>query len=103
MPKNVNTEDTKWKDCFAGLFYDKLYSANQITYSLTRVLRQCFMLDNSYKTLLIEPHSTVQDVCRAMAGAINHTQTPLDRVEQLSIVQKKLASTTLRMTRSAFR
>ena len=35
-----------------------------------KIVLQVYMLDNSYKTLLIEPTSTVHDVCREMAGKI---------------------------------
>ena len=29
-----------------------------------KIVLQAYMLDNSYKTLLVEPSSTVHDVCR---------------------------------------
>lgn len=35
-----------------------------------KIVLQVYLLDNSYKTLLIEPTSTVSDVCRAMAEKI---------------------------------
>ena len=35
-----------------------------------QIVVQIYQLDNSYKTLLIDPTSTVQDVCRSMADKI---------------------------------
>jgi hypothetical protein len=35
-----------------------------------KIVLQVYTLDNSYKTLLIEPNSTAHDVCRSMAEKI---------------------------------
>jgi len=43
-----------------------------------KVVLQVFLLDNSYKTLLIEPSATVGDVCRAMAEKIGFADAEED-------------------------